>query len=111
MNHPKVFEYMGWQDGCDCHEPCNPKEGIRCCIGCKYYIPKEYDHPLDGNDMVAAIGNLAHDEAWQDFCDFAKDSGCEDNDDVFWMNEDMFTAWLCGNPENFFNLMEKWLEC
>jgi len=81
----KVFEYMGWD-----------------FYGCSSW----QKHPLEGNDMVAAINKIGqNDNEWICFlgdCQFVKAK----SDD--WIKP--FIVWLCGNPERFFKLMGEWLE-
>jgi hypothetical protein len=85
----KVFDYMGW----------------------KYTYPHKtvYDaifekHNLDGNDMVEAINKIVEKELWNDFV--------HDAINYYWKDETAdrsIMPWLFGNPQNFFKLMEEWL--
>lgn len=76
----KVFDYMSW----------DYRNGI--------------DHPLDGNDMVAAINKIVEKELWNDFV--------HDVVNYYWKDETAdrsIMPWIFGNPQNFFKLMEVWL--
>jgi hypothetical protein len=76
----KVFDYMSW----------DYRNGI--------------DHPLDGNDMVAAINKIVEKELWNDFE--------HDVVNYYWKDETAdrsIMPWLFGNPQNFFKLMEAWV--
>ena len=81
----KVFEYMGWSTDAT--------------------FNREFYPNLDGNDMVEAIKKMTESRVWNDL-EF-------DANNCYWQDKTTkcpFTSWLCGNPTNFFKLMEAWLD-
>lgn len=85
----KVFDYMGWDY--DIYRT-------------QKFLNNGIDHPLDGNDMVAAINKIVEKELWNDFV--------HDAVNYYWKDETAdrsIMPWLFGNPQNFFKLMEVWL--
>lgn len=93
----KVFEYMGW----------------------KYTYPHKtvYDslnerHNLDGNDMVEAIQKMNEKGDWIKFYLYVENVYFKKSPFGFNTIEEAhatFFHWLFSNPDNFFKLMEEWL--
>lgn len=89
----KVFDYMEWDY--DIHKSQKFLHQDNYC---------RIDHPLDGNDMVAAINKIVEKELWNDFE--------HDVVNYYWKDETAdrsIMPWIFGNPQNFFKLMEVWL--
>ena len=91
MNYPNVIKYMEWGD----------LPSLANVKGMEHWVPLESRHPFDGNDMVLAIEKMKNNMASFDMFCINK-----------WKKEDgiHYFVWLFGNPERFFQLMEKWLE-
>lgn len=84
----KVFEYMGWENRL-------PHKTV--------YDSLNEPHPLDGNDMVLAINKMWDKGDWykfQYYCEAIYEKGSE---------QLAANVWLFGSPDNFFKLMEEWL--
>lgn len=100
-----VFEYMGW-----CfhrYAKSGLLWGTGICVKCKDPRPKE--HPLDGNDMVAAINKMEALREWDSFYwsswGLYEEISTVPNRGSY----SLFTRWLM-QPARFFELMAKWLE-
>ena len=87
-------------------------------MGWKYTYPHKtvYDslnerHNLDGNDMVEAINKMAAKGDWRNFSHFCMKKYDETLKGKPWPGNDEynFPVWLFGNPDNFFKLLEEWL--
>ena len=89
----KVFKYMGWDK--DHLEDYDEKYGTTSI------------RELDGNDMVEAINTMAFLGDWDNFIQYTNEQEKIVYQPMNNFAKDMF--WLFGNPENFFNLMEAWL--
>jgi len=101
-----VFEYMGWRMPCDGNEANRfacLTEGEITCIKCEYY------HPLDGNDMVAAMNKMVENkELWglDSFLDYMQDTYFNE---YIGLDDENFIHWLM-QPARFFELMLSWLK-
>jgi hypothetical protein len=87
----KVFEYMGWDKIEDC-DACD----LEYCEGSVLDLP-ECRYRGDGNDMVLAINAMREKGDWDKFF-------------KFFYNKIALIADVVGDPENFFKLMEEWIE-
>lgn len=96
-----VFEYMWWKMPCDGNEAnrfaCLTEGGLTC-IKCEFY------HPLDGNDMVAAMNQMVEKREWDKFAYLVKINLPYEvsfiEDIIHWIMQ----------PARFFELMGKWLK-
>ena len=87
----KVFEYMSW-----------PYDIYKS----QKFLNRGIDHPLHGNDMVAAINKMRIRVDWDCFYEYYLEYVLEHFPKTTKMDN---RAWLFGNPANFFKLMEEWL--
>ena len=58
-----VADYMGWEKGCDYHEPCNPLYSDSC-EGCRY-VNGVVNYDL--NDAGLCVQEMARNGAWRSF--------------------------------------------
>ena len=103
----RIFGYMGWRMPCDgkAEEYCITEDDKHTCRICEFY------HPLDGNDMVAAIDKMWEKGEWFGFfavvClkHFSQTLLSKTSPNLA---ADLF-HWLM-QPARFFELMANWLE-
>lgn len=96
-----VFEYCEFKQPCngDCEEDCITEDDKHTCRICRFY------HPLDGNDMVAAMNKMVDKKEWHSFELYTADNCKRDYRYV----TSIYIFWLM-QPARFFELMAKWLE-
>ena len=91
-----IADYMGWEKGCDYHEPCNPLYSDSC-EGCRYVTGVVN---FDLNDASLCVQEMQKRGEWEhDFMDFVAGS-------QKW-NYHQLIAWLF-NAENFFEAFTEW---
>jgi hypothetical protein len=89
MNKQKIFKYM------QIKKEYNEEYDT-------YFYPE-----FDGNLMVTAIQKMSEKKQFEDYYWFATGKK-EKQDRAFFENEVL--VWLCGNPNNFFELMSEAFE-
>jgi len=96
----RVFEYLGWKI---CLEEKDRLvkycSYVDTCYSCPIY------HPLDGNDIVSAINKMVEKGDLKDFLQFSWQHKTPDNRNTLFN----YIHSVIGNPENFFQLMAKFL--
>jgi hypothetical protein len=105
----KVFEYMGW-----CDHNFSPDEICKKCnrSSTDIILQEELLHHLDGNDMVEAINKMVEKGDWIKFYLYVENVYFKKSHIGFNTIEEAhatFFHWLFSNPDNFFKLMEEWL--
>jgi hypothetical protein len=105
-----IFEYMGW---------CKHKfdySGVPKCEYCGKYMMQvrmgleRENHPLDGNDMVAAINTMRERGDWKAFDDFLFKDTVRRKVEVKGIQYHEISADIFGSPETFFCLMQEALD-
>lgn len=95
-----VFEYMRWMMPCDgkAEEYCITEDDKHTCRICEFY------HPLDGNDMNAAMNKIVEKQEWDKFAYLVKINLPYEvsfiEDIIHWIMQ----------PARFFELMANWLK-
>jgi hypothetical protein len=103
-----IFEYMGW-----CKHKFDYSDVPKCEYCGKYMMQvrmglERENHPLDGNDMVAAINKMessVDEDGVSNLVDFENYAVNQID-----RNETYYTVWLFGAPKNFFKLMQEALD-
>jgi hypothetical protein len=100
-----VLEYCEFKQPCngDCEEDCITEDDKHTCRICRFY------HPLDGNDMVAAMNKMVEKGDWKDFDSYSCRVFVNDNSIKFNLKKETWTSWLM-QPTRFFELMSSWLK-
>jgi hypothetical protein len=107
----RVFEYMGWCWHDWTEVLVDPQDGGKIyseylCFKCKRpFIDRKAEHPLDGNDIVSAINKMVEKGDLKDFLQFSWQHKTPDNRNTLFN----YIHSVIGNPENFFQLMAKFL--
>jgi hypothetical protein len=103
-----IFEYMGW-----CKHKFDYSDVPKCEYCGKYMMQvrmglERENHPLDGNDMVAAINKMessVDEDGVSNLVDF-ENYAVKQID----RNETYYIVWLFGSPSTFFRLMQEALD-
>ena len=101
-----IADYMGWEKGCDYHEPCNPLYSDSC-EGCRY-VTGVVNYDL--NDASFCVQEM---QKRGEYADFIRVAYGWYNPIYKILGEDInFTAWLMsmeeGQAKNFFKSMVEW---
>jgi hypothetical protein len=102
----RIFKYMKeWKQPCDgeAEEYCITEDDKHTCRICEFY------HPLDGNNMVAAMNKMVEKGDWKDFDSYSCRVFVNDNSIKFNLKKETWTSWLM-QPARFFELMAAWLK-
>jgi hypothetical protein len=96
----KVFRYMGW-----CQHNFDRFHKCKVCNKMANHSTLKI-HCLDGNDMVLAINKMVEKKDWKEFYLWTIGKDNQQNEET---SIGSYEVWLFGNPDNFFKLMEEWL--
>jgi hypothetical protein len=101
-----IFEYMGW-----CKHKFDYSDVPKCEYCGKYMMQvrmglERENHPLDGNDMVAAINTMRENQHEDDFEQYVSKAYLRDDN----ADKENYIVWLFGSPANFFKLMQEALD-
>ena len=96
-----IADYMGWEKGCDYHEPCNPLYSDSC-EGCRY-VTGVVNYDL--NDASLCVQEMQKRGDWERFCA---------NVFILFIDEEKssylfpkYIAWLF-SADNFFSAFVEW---
>ena len=101
-----IADYMGWEKGCDYHEPCNPLYSDSC-EGCRY-VTGVVNYDL--NDASLCVQEMQKRGDWEYFVGDTEDKLIYTRyHKEHHSYKSFLVAWLF-NAENFFSAMSEWLK-
>lgn len=92
MNKQKIFEYMEWE------------------LLHNSFMPADMAHPLDANDMIAAVNKMVEKEELKQFFIFADSIQDENVPITTDLDYYIYLFTQIMQPTRFFTLMSDWLE-
>ena len=92
-----IADYMGWEKGCDYHEPCNPLYSDSC-EGCRY-VTGVVNYDL--NDAGLCVQEMQKRGDWRDFLVWQQ-FDTEPVEQLLYHIAYLYSA------DNFFNVFVEW---